>query len=199
MDPKKSRYYTYIKPFVRNKSVRTYSSLVFTLITVSIFAVYAIRPTVITILSLEKSLEEQRGIAQTLRKKITDLSQSWANYERIDQDTKTKLNNLVPNHPSLPNVISALTALAQENEATISGIQIQPVDLEPIPQIPKKDATTQEVDLTFSYQGSYSQLVDLLNGLKRLSRLISLQSVTLNRQDSGNVIMTVNAKAIYMR
>lgn len=199
MDPQKTRYYTYIKPYLRNKTVRTYSSLIFTLLMVSVFAVYAIRPTVITITSLHKSIEEQQEISRKLKQKVSDLADGRTNYERIEQDTKTKLNNLVPGNPDLHNLIDSINALAYQSQATMSGIQFSPVEFDPINPNLSKVATAREIQLNINFQGTYPSLMGVLNGFRTLNRLVSIQSVNMNRQEGDNIIMTVSAKTMYIK
>lgn len=199
MNPKTTRYYTYVKPFLKNKVVRTYSSVIFTLLTISIFAVYAIRPTVLTIISLQKSIVEQQALAEKLKIKVNSLSLGKSNYERIDPDTKNKLINLIPIAPNLPRVLYSLSQMAEQNQATLSGIQFQPIDLDPINPVPNKNAVLSELDITFSFQGRYSQHVVILNELKKLDRLIEIQSVTMNRQEANSILMTITGKAKFLK
>lgn len=199
MNARNFRYYTYVKPYFKNKTVRTYTSFIFTLFMVSFFALYAIRPTINTITSLRESIQQQQDIAISLQKKVSDLSVGKANFENIKPTAKETLNNLVPNSPELPKLIDSLAALAYQEQATLSGIQFSPVELEPISQNPTKSATVKEIQLSFSMQGSYDRLIKTLNGLKQLNRLISIESVNMNRQEEGTIIMTVNAKTLYVK
>jgi hypothetical protein len=83
MQPKFSRYYTYVKPLTRNKFVRSYATTIFNMIAISIFAFYAIRPTVVTILALHKSLSEQKTILENVVSKRNSLAQGKANFEGL--------------------------------------------------------------------------------------------------------------------
>jgi hypothetical protein len=168
MQPKFSRYYTYIKPIARNKFVRSYATTIFNLIAISIFAFYAIRPTVITILALHKSLDEQKAILSSVVSKRNSLAQGRANLENLDPDVKTKLQNLIPAEPDLPVISAILGSLVAKYEATIAGVQFQPVTLDPLVLTPNKDAVISEAEFSISIQGTYSQLSGILESLKKL-------------------------------
>jgi len=200
MNPQgKSRYYTYIRPVLRNKTVKTYSSLIFSLVTITILLIYAIRPTLTTIVSLQKSIDEHREILENLNKKVSDLTQGRKNYEAIDPDLKIKLVDLLPYSPAIPSLINNLLTITNASNATVSGLQIQPIDMEKPPKTLSKDAQLKEVELTFSIQGTYAQSTHILQSLKNISRLIKIESVVFNKPVDSPLIMTVNAKALFIK
>lgn len=184
---------------MRSKFAKTYSSLIFSLITVAIFSYYAVRPTVTTILSLQKSIAEQNDVLITLKEKVSALVQGKQNYENIPSSVKNKLDGLVPDNPELPALINSLTFAAQTAQASISGIQVQPVILEnPKTQV-SKSAQVQEVMFNFNTQGNFSSLMKLLAALKRSDRLIILDTINFNQPEDSSLIMTVSGKAYYLK
>lgn len=199
MNPKTSRYFTYIRPIIRSKFAKTYSSLIFSLITILIFSFYAIRPTVTTILSLQKSIDEQTSVLNRLQEKVRNLSQGKQNYENIETGIKTKLENLVPNNPALPQLINTLTYIANQSEATISGLQFQEVNLENKKNLLSKDAPITQVDFVFSTQGTFPNLMSLLTALKRTGRLVTITSINFTQPPETNLIMSINGKAYFLK
>lgn len=199
MNPQKSRYYTYIRPIMRNKFARTYSSLIFSLITISIFSYYAIRPTVTTILSLQKSIVEQNQVLSDLKQKVNNLVEGKKNYEEIPAETKIKLNSLIPGDPNLPGLINSLTFAAEDSQATISGLQFQPIEIEPEKNELNKAAQVNQVDFTFNVQGDFNNLMKMLSTLKRLDRLISITNINFTQPLDGSLTMSLAGKAYYLK
>lgn len=199
MNPRGSRYYTYIRPIIRSKFVKTYSSLIFSLITIFIFSYYAIRPTVTTILSLQKSIGEQNKILATIREKNNNLAAGKQNLGNIPQATQTKLRNLVPDNPSLPQLINSLSYTADEAEASISGIQFQPVELENRNSEISKNAEIKQVDFIFTTQGGFEKLMNVLTNLKRLDRLVSISTINFQQSPDSELLMSVTGKAYYIK
>lgn len=199
MNPKTSRYYTYIRPALHSKFIKAYSPLIFSLVTIAIFSFYAIRPTVTTILSLQKSINEQTSILKRLQEKVANLTQGKQNYENIEGDIKIKIDNLVPDNPALAQLINSINYAAQESEASISGLQFQTVKLETKNNILNKDAPITQIDFTLVSQGTFSRLMGLLTTLKRADRLISVSSVNFVQPPEANLIMSISAKAYYMK
>lgn len=199
MNPKTSRYYTYIRPALRSKLVRAYSPLIFSLVAIAIFSFYAIRPTITTILSLQKSIDEQTSILKRLQEKVTNLAQGRQNYENIDTDVKIKINNLVPDNPALAQLIDSIHYLAEQSEASISGLQFQTVKLEAKKNVLNKDAPITPVDFTLVSQGTFPNLMRLLTAIKKSDRLVSVSSINFVQPPDANLIMSISAKAYYLK
>lgn len=199
MNPKYSRYYSYIKPVIQNKLVKTYGTLIFSLVTITIFSLFAIKPTVSTIVALQKSINQETQTLEKLNQKVQSLSLGKKNFDNLDTSTKSKMFSLLPNSTSLPLLIDQLTSLSLEKQASISGLQVHPVELKAASPNLSKEATLKELDFTLTAQGSYQQLTNFLDSLPKLSRLIMIKSISLNKPIDGSLIMSVNAKAYFIK
>lgn len=199
MKPQYSRYYTYIKPILKNKIVKTYGSFVFSIITITILGVFALKPTLATIVSLQKSTSEQQQILNQVNEKVKMLSEGTKNYENLPGQTRTKLFNLIPDAPTLPKLIDITSSLASRYEASVSGIQFQSVELGTVTKELKKGAQLKEIELTLNLQGSYSQMTNFLKTLVLSDRLIVIKNVSFNKSADTPLFMTVNAKTYYVK
>lgn len=199
MNPKTGRYFTYIRPIIHNKFAVTYSPLIFSLITIGIFSYYAIRPTIQTILSLQKSIDEQTSVLNRLQEKVGKLAEGKQNYENINPDVKEKLENLVPDNPSLPQIINSLSYIGEQSEASISGLQFQSVTLENQKNIISKDAPVNQVDFTLNTQGSFANLMKFLTSIKRADRLITIKTINFAQPADGSLIMSITGMAYYLK
>ncbi len=199
MNPQFSRYYTYIRPIFRNKFVKTYSSTVFSLIMITVFSLFAIKPTLSTIVSLQKSIKEQKNLLNQIITKGENLSLGKNNYEQISDKTKTDLIGLVPDSTAVSNLMNTLAEISGDYEASISALQVQPVALRGQPNEISKDAKVKEIDFTININGSFTKLARFLADLSKLPRLIRVESVGLSKTEQGGLSMTVNAKAFFFQ
>lgn len=199
MNPKGSRYYTYIKPFLKNKTVQTYSSLVFSIVTITFFSLFAIKPTLSTIVGLQKSIAEHKQLLEQVENKGETLSLGRKNYDAINQELKDELVSLMPNSTQLPNFLEILSLLTNDAEASGSGIQFQPIELVGTPSQISKAALIKEIDFSFNIQGSFEQVTNTLNQLSRQRRLINIQSVNFNQSEESALVMTINAKTYFFK
>lgn len=191
------RYFTYIKPVTKLPIVKTYGSTIFTIFAITIFVFFAIKPTVETILVLQKKLETYDEASAKINKKANDLSLGKQNYQNLDQDIKDHIQSAIPDSVNLKSVIQTLEQTAKKHEASVSALQIQPFLLEV-----KKDTygSLAEVNFTFNVEGSYHNLISLLQDLKSSVRLISIDNLSLNKvSEEGELVMSISGKAYYLK
>lgn len=188
------RYFTYIQPVIKAPFIRTYGSLILTIMALSIFTIFAIKPTVETILILQKTLNDQNEILKSITKKSQDLSLGSSNYKTlIRQGLADKINKAVPPTPSVGELTVALEDIAEE--ASISAIQFQPFIITSITD----SSELSEISFTYNVEGSYDSLLSVLRNLKNSSRLISIENLTFNKLESSGLLLSVSGKAYYLK
>ncbi len=193
-----SRYFTYIKPVTRLPIVKTYGSVIFTLFVMTFFIIYAIKPTIETILVLQKTLADENQILDKVNLKAKNLSIGQQNYNNLDPITKTKILSAIPNMVELKTVTTALEQLAKTHQASISALQIQPLVLTPPAE--NTVGNISAVDFIFNVEGDYNKLLSLLEDLKTTDRLIAIDSLSLSKLAEGNgLIMSITGKAYYLK
>ncbi len=193
-----SRYFTYIKPVTKLPIVKTYGTTIFTLIVIIIFIFFAIKPTVETILVLQKKLTETSDVLDKVNKKAEDLSLGKQNYDNLDNDIKTRIFSSIPDTVQLKSVTQTLEQTANLHEASVSALQIQPIVIDT--KSNNIVGTLAEVDFTFNVEGGYANLIALLQDLKISSRLISVDNLSLSKlSDGSGLIMSITGKAYYIK
>ncbi len=193
-----SRYFTYIKPVTRLPIVKTYGSTIFTLIIIIIFIFFAIKPTVETILVLQKKLTETSDVLDKVNKKANDLSLGKQNFDNLDPTIKSKLTQAIPDTVTLKSITQALEQTAKLHEASVSALQIQPIVINTKSE--NSAGTLAEIDFTFNIEGEYENLIALLQDLKSSSRLISIDSLSLSKLTEGSgLIMSITGKGYYIK
>lgn len=192
------RYYTYIKPITRFPIVKTYGSVIFTLFIMTIFIFFAIKPTVETILILQKKLEDSNQIIEQLNKKTDDLTEAKKNYDNLSPQIKSRVEEAIPDRVNFSTLIQTIESVIKTYDSSISALQIQPVNLVPKPE--DKTGTISEIDFTLNIEGIYANLVSILQELRLSSRVMSIESVTLNKiSEGGGLIMSIGGKVFYLK
>ena len=192
-----SRYFSYIKPITKLPIVKNYAPTIFTLLTATLLIFFAIKPTVETILVLQKKLADSDTVLTKINQKSKNLTAGKENYDNLGQDIKNKISANIPNIVNLKSVIQTLEQTAKANEASISALQIQPfiMDAKPIISV----GQIAEISFIFNIEGNYINLISLLQNLKTSSRLISIDHLTLSKvSDSKTLIMSLSGKAYYL-
>lgn len=194
-----SRYFSYIKPIAKLPIVKNYAPIIFTLLTAALLVFFAIKPTLETILVLQKKLVDSDTVLKKITQKSKDLSLGKTNYDNLDPGIKNKISQAIPDNVNLKSIISLLEQSAGLNDASISALQIQPLVIET-----KKTEETigemQEVSFIFNAEGNYNNLTALLQNLKTSSRLVSIDSLSISRaNDSKSLIISLSGKAYFLK
>lgn len=192
------RYYVYIKPVIGNKYVKSTAPYIFSVLAITIFIIFAIRPTVLTIINLQKSIQDNEQVLNTLEQKSRDLTEGKINLDNIDQSVKTKINTRLPDNAAVALLINDLQIAATKN-ASISALQIQPVTIYTNASGSAVKKNLGELSFSFNVQGSYADLLSTLNNISKSPRLINLTGVILNKSSEGTIGMSVNGKAYYLK
>ena len=172
-----SRYFTYVKPLIKLPIIRTYGTTVFTIFIITIFIFFAIKPTIETILVLQKKLDNSTQLLESLQKKSRDLSAGRQNYDNLNASIKNKIQAAIPDSAELKTVVQTLENGAALHNASISAIAIEPQVLEN--KIQNQVGNLSEVKFVFNIEGTYTNITSLLQELGRSSRLISIDKLLI--------------------
>ncbi len=195
-----SRYYTYIKPFATIPVVKTYGSTIFTILIVIFFIFYAIKPTIETILVLQKNLADSTILLEKVNQKAKNLADAKQNYDKFNANTilKNKLLDYLPDTVTLRSLTSTLEQTTKQHNASVSAIQIQPLEIETA--VSTGSGTLSEIQFTFNTQGEYPNLIAILEDLKKSSRLITVDTLSLSKANEGtSLVMTLSGRAYYIK
>lgn len=198
-----SRYFTRIEPVLKIPLVKTYGSAIATILSLIIFIVFAIKPTVETISVLQKQLTDSKITLAKVTEKSENLSLGKSNYQKIDPTIKEQIQIAVPDKIAIKTISQTLESLATQNEASVSALQIQPLTITTRNRSQgKNNQPLQIVELPFTYNvtGAYLNLLKIIEQLKDNTRLISVSSIILNKagQDQ-NILMSISGKAYYLK
>lgn len=193
-----SRYFTYIKPLMKYPIVKNYAPAVFTLLTISVLTLFAIKPTIETIIVLQKKLADSEALLQKVTQKTNDLSLGKKNYDSLSPNIKEKISTAIPDTITLRTIIQSLEQAAQTHEASISALQFLPLVIDP--KVKNKVGSIDEISFTFNIEGNYSNLLSLLKDLKTSDRLMSVDNLSLSKTAEGTtLIMSLSGKAYYLK
>lgn len=199
MNPKQSRYYTYIRPIIKAKGVQEYGPLIFSLIMVSFFSIFALRPTLTTIASLQKAIETQNQTYDQIVQKIETIKTAKNNYLALSPSSRDQVERLVPNDTALPALIEELRGLARTYDASISGLQFESLDLDGKPEKLVKTPAQKEILFTMTLRGNYTSLTQFIDSLTKINRVISIDSVSMRTATDGSLAISLNGRAHYFK
>jgi len=193
------RDYTRYKNFFLNvlsiynskPNLRVYLELVLTLGTIIMFVIFAIKPTILTIIDINNEIKNKEAIISSLEKKITDL-QTASSILQKEESNLILIDQGVPSSPELETLITQIESLANTNSLKISGISSSDLllkgvfekvkktnDLEPLPD------DSNELSISIAVTGSYSDLVNFIKSVENLRRPLKFDTFMFNSSRSN--------------
>lgn len=187
-------------------AVQVSLTLVLSLFIMAIFIVFALRPTVIAILSLQKNIIVSKTTLQQLDTKVSNLQKASVRLDAIKPNLPN-LNVSIPNNGA--NYVTL--AMAVEQLSIQTGTQIESGSLGPTILYsriltvfsPDKNQSVVTLPFTVRVTGSYPAVYSFLSQLLLMERIVSVDSVTITKQSIsktavGTVAMDVGGSAYYL-
>lgn len=112
--------------FYKNPIARVSMELIFSIVAVLFFAVFAIRPTLLTMSELIKEIEDKRSLDEQLGQKIASLSTAQNQYQLFSQQFYL-LDEALPKTAQINHSLQVVEKMASDNRLVIQSITISGV------------------------------------------------------------------------
>src|SRR3989338_2318937 len=194
------RYFkTIIDKYSKKPAVRTSVELLLTLFTISFFAVFALRPTAVTIARLVSDIRTQRDIEGRLTEKVDSLRKAQAVLS-AEQARIVLLDQALPRGPHPDQLVQQIEGLSQTY-----GVGLESLSVGKTLILGKTDKKKAEkfgtFEVSFLVRGDYGGTISFLEELEALRRVVNLNSVSYGpstkQGESGVIILTVGAQIPY--
>ncbi len=202
----KGSYYRY-KEFFLNISalykqrvdLRAFLEIVLSITTVIVFLLFALKPTVLTIISLFQQIREEKQTLSSLTRKVNDL-QTANTLLNQNQNYLEDINLAVSSSPN-PDILSKqIEGIASKNSVQILGIAVNQTTLVGTVTAPKSAAGLKplpegalEMSFSISIRGDYTGLSGFIKDFEnsRIATKIDNLGITSSLTDKGRVIVAV--------
>lgn len=173
---------------------RKITTIVLTLASLSFFGLFAINPTVSTIATLRKEISDSKFIDKKLQQKINNLSTLQDKYALLEQDLPLIIS-AVPIKPEIPLLVAQIQTVVKNSGASLESLQTFEVDLDK-PGVQKKFFS---FSFALSAQGTYNDLIEFIDTLTNMPRVVSLDSVSITRKTGQTSLLqlTLKGKAFF--
>jgi hypothetical protein len=193
--------------------VRAYLEILLSFVTISVFGVFAIKPTAVTIAQLLKEIEAKKAIVAQMEAKIGNLEEA----QRVYTDNSEKiaiLESAIPKRPSPQEFARQVEGLSGKNQVEIlkvttsGGPLVGKPKVEPVIVEEGVEAPPQELFplLNFSINmkvstpqyGSLSAFTsDILYKIRNPIRLDVIRMDTQSEKEGKSIILIINGKIPY--
>ncbi len=163
-------------------------TVILTLGTTILFALFAINPTISTIVKLRREINDSRFVEKRLSEKIKNLSSLSSEYQNIQKDLPFILD-AIPLRPEAPTLVAQIQSIANDSEVRISKLDVASINL-----------TTQDASTSSSFafeitgQGDYENLQKFISDLINMQRIVSVDSISITKDAETNENLEINIK-----
>lgn len=211
-----SRYRAYILNVIahykQRADVKAYLEILLSLATICIFAIFALKPTLITIAELMKEVDSKKATLSTMDQKIQDISNAQSLYD--NQVNKIKLLEVaIPENPQPEVLVRQVEGLTVRHQTTLSTLGLGKAIIlgEEITQPPQTETNEplpgRASELSFSIGinadiTQYSALFNFLSDLEKLRRPAKIDSLNLNSvkgKEENYLNLTVLGRLPYLK
>lgn len=193
--------------YKKKEESRMFMEILLSLCVTAFFVFLALRPTVLTILDLLKTIEEKERIVSVMDEKIANLDSAKQLYSR-----NTIAANIakvaVPDRPSPDTFARQVLGLAQQTGVDLGGVSIDEVVLSGTivdqSDIELGKLPQEAYPMSFSLNldsPSFNSLKNILSNIKSLRIPVSLDSYSLtatNEEGVFNLTLSVGGRSPYL-
>ncbi len=180
MEFQKKELITTLGKFYQKPEVKVSFEFFLSLLTIIVFAVFAIRPTILTISDLIKEIEDKQVLEEQLQKKISALSTAQDEYQ-ILQDQIVYLDQAIPSQPELITSLKVIEKIASDNKVIISNLRTSNIPAEQEPQnIYAGDLARIDLYISLLVVGDYPSIRSFVSDLHNYRRAFVVEEVNFH-------------------
>ena len=184
----KERYLSLVRahPVLSEERTQIYLMLIITFLSLSFLGLFAINPTLTTIVELNRKLSDSEFINTSLKTKIANLSSLNAQYEALT-NTWPIVENAVPNDPRVAMILAQIQAIAKDSKVTLRELQSLTVEIPHFTN--KKSILPKEASYVFTVtaQGSKEQLILFVKTLSGFDRITAIETINYANEEIESV------------
>lgn len=182
----------FIDKLLSKKEVADYTYATLFFIISTMFAVFAIRPSLTIAFSLRKEAQELTKINNEYEQNIAKIITLQSKLESIRSKIYL-LDEATPSKPEIKIVIDNLQGIALENSVQLKEFEVPEITLKG----DLKKEGLQAIRLSFALESEYQKLHDFINALllkRRLSVVKELEINKLDTESTGSAELEYNIK-----
>lgn len=184
----KNKYFNSF-PNLKQKKTQELTTIALTLITLSIFGLFAINPTLSTIAQLQREFIDNKDVDEKLKQKIVNLGQLQTQYATLTSDLPIVFA-AIPETPRPSQLVAQVQTLAQQSSVNLVRIQTYQADLLQKTKLPK----TPSFVFALTVEGSPENVNSFMKALVNFDRILTVDNITLSTGPDGSGLLELNVR-----
>lgn len=178
--------------FYNNPIARVSLELFLTIGLVLFLAVFAIKPTLITMSDLIKEIESKKKLEQQLTQKVAALQTAQSQYFTIEEKLPI-LSEAIPEQPQIILSAKLIEKIAADSKVIIRNMSIIEIPPEDDGQVPFSQKAKQNLSITVGVTADYIAIRDFVENLKNSRKSFVVESVVFSlEEEKGSKKLSAN-------
>lgn len=177
--------------FYQKPVARVSVELFLTIGLVMFLAIFAIRPTLITMSNLIKEIDDKKAHREKLEKKIVSLATAQSEYSNLENKL-TYLDQAIPSRPELVYSLKVIEKLASDNNVVISGMTVSELPTEETVSTPFSARVLNTLPISLNMIGDYISIRNFTEAIRNNRHAYMIESISfnLNKDETTRVLNT---------
>ncbi|MBP7700842.1 hypothetical protein KA111_02150 [Candidatus Woesebacteria bacterium] len=189
---KSSEITSTLNHFYKNPIAKVSLELFLTVGLVLFLAIFAIKPTVLTMSELIKEIENKQKLEKQLTQKIAALQTAQAEYLSIEA-MLPMLDEAIPSSPEIIKSAKIIEKVAADNKVLIKSMSIFELPQNTGENIPFSQKSKQNLTFSLSISGDYISIRNFAETLRNSRKSYVIESVTFElEEEKGNKKLNAN-------
>lgn len=164
-------------PYLTPERSQKFIGIVLTLCALSFFGFFAIKPTISTILKLQKELSDDQFVLDQMEIKIKNLSELRKQYFNLQNDI-INITNAIPTQASPHLLLAQIQSVAQSSNIVMKKLQNNEVEIARNDKNISKNFHS--YSFTISGFGSFENISKFVSTLTSMERIINIETFSIN-------------------
>lgn len=175
----KRLFLTFFSRYRERQDVKMFLEVLLSLVTISLFSLLALRPTLVTIAELIVEIESKKETVLQMDAKIEDLGKAQKLYDQEVRRIRL-LEDSIPKEPVPDAFVRQLEGLSVKHAVGIISMKLDEVVLRGIEKASQKKTGSGQLVFTISASADYPQLYSFLGDLEKMRRPLNIHSLTIS-------------------
>jgi Tfp pilus assembly protein PilO len=195
----KYREYLKLLPLAEQEGIKNFITLLLTFAALTFFGIFAINPTLSTIVDLKRQLKDNQYVASQLQKKIVALSALQQEYNTLTVQFPI-IYDAIPQNPSVFLLAGQVQALAKKSGISIKSLRVFEVQLagKSGPSTNGLSVKSPSFGFTLEASGPYEKMLSFTSSLSHINRVITTEAISIKKDIKTNeLVLEVRGKGYF--
>ncbi len=194
-------FLTSFSRYKERQDIKIFLEILLSLLTISLFSLLALRPTLITIAELITEIESKKETVAVMGAKIEDLGRAQKLYDQEVSKIRL-LDNSVPKDPAPDAFIRQIEGLSAKHSVGVLTMDLDEVVLLRKDKPSKNIEDQDQISFSVSVSADYLQLFNFLSDLEKMRRPLDIHSLSMGTSTTGEgtfLILVVDGVSPFLR